>query len=45
MQLGGRDGSVLMDNCLYDLYSKCLISYDAAISRARDPDRFKPNRD
>jgi twitching motility protein PilT len=45
MQLGARDGSVLMDNCLYDLYSKCLITYDAAISRARSTDRFKPNAD
>jgi twitching motility protein PilT len=45
MQLGARDGSVLMDNCLYDLYSKCLITYDAAMSRARNTDRFKPNAD
>lgn len=42
---GARDGSVLMDNCLYDLYSKCHITYDAAISRARNTDRFKPNAD
>jgi hypothetical protein len=27
-----------MDNCLYDLYSKCLITYDTALSRARNPD-------
>jgi Tfp pilus assembly ATPase PilU len=31
---------VLMDNCLYDLYCKCLISYDTALSRARYPDRI-----
>jgi len=28
---------VLMDNCLHDLYCKCLISYDTAVSRARHP--------
>ena len=42
MQLGARDGTVLMDNCLYDLYTRCLISYDTAISRARNTERFKP---
>lgn len=42
MQLGARDGTVLMDNCLYDLYQRCLISYDTAISRARNTERFKP---
>jgi twitching motility protein PilT len=31
---------VLMDNCLHDLYAKCLITYDTAISRARHPDRI-----
>jgi len=29
---------VLMDNCLYDLYCKCAITYDTAISRAHHPD-------
>lgn len=42
MQLAARDGTVLMDNCLHDLYTKCLISYDTAISRARNTERFKP---
>jgi twitching motility protein PilT len=42
MQLGTRDGMVLMDNCLHDLYSKCQISYDTAVSRARNVERFKP---
>lgn len=41
MQLGTRDGMVLMDNCLHDLYAKCLISYDTAVSRARNLDRFQ----
>jgi twitching motility protein PilT len=40
IQTGARDGMVLMDACLYDLYSRCLISYDTALSHARNPDRF-----
>ncbi len=40
LQTGRRDGMVLMDNCLHDLYAKCLITYDTAISRARHPDRI-----
>jgi twitching motility protein PilT len=40
LQTGRKDGMVLMDNCLYDLYCKCLISYDTAVSRARHPDRI-----
>lgn len=40
MQTGGKEGMVLMDACLYDLYCRCLISYDTAISRARNPDRM-----
>jgi twitching motility protein PilT len=40
IQMGRKDGMVLMDNCLYDLYCKCLISYDTAVSRARNPDRI-----
>jgi twitching motility protein PilT len=38
LQMGRKDGMVLMDNCLYDLYCKCLITYDTAVSRARHPD-------
>jgi len=38
IQIGRKDGMTLMDNCLYDLYSKCLITYDTALSRARNPD-------
>jgi len=38
IQMGGRDGMMLMDACLYDLYSRCLITYDTAISRARNPE-------
>jgi twitching motility protein PilT len=40
LQTGRKDGMVLMDNCLYELYCKCLISYDTAVSRARHPDRI-----
>ena len=43
MQLSGKDGMVLMDDCLCDLYCKCAISYDTAVSRAYAPDRFKPS--
>jgi twitching motility protein PilT len=40
IQTGRKDGMVLMDNHLYDLYCKCLITYDTALSRARHPDRI-----
>jgi len=40
VQTGRKEGMTLMDNCLYDLYCKCLITYDTALSRARHPDRI-----
>jgi twitching motility protein PilT len=40
IQTGGKEGMILMDSCLYDLYSRCLITYDTALSRARHPDRI-----
>ena len=40
IQTGNKDGMILMDNCLYDLYCKCLITYDVAVSRARHPDQI-----
>jgi twitching motility protein PilT len=40
IQMGRKEGMNLMDNCLYDLYCKCLITYDTALSRARHPDRI-----
>ena len=40
IQTGGKEGMVLMDNCLYDLYCKCQISYDTALNRARHPERI-----
>ena len=40
MQTSGKEGMMLMDSCLYDLYCRCLISYDTALSRARSPERI-----
>jgi twitching motility protein PilT len=40
LQTGRKEGMVLMDNCLHDLYCKCLITYDTALSRERHPDRI-----
>ncbi|HEX7862841.1 MAG TPA: PilT/PilU family type 4a pilus ATPase [Verrucomicrobiae bacterium] len=40
IQTGGKDGMVLMDSCIYDLYCRAMISYDTAISRARNPERM-----
>ena len=40
IQTGRKEGMTLMDNCLYDLYCKCLITYDTAVSRAKHPDRI-----
>jgi twitching motility protein PilT len=45
IQTGAKEGMMLMDNCLYDLYCKCLISYDTAMSRARHPDRISRKRE
>jgi twitching motility protein PilT len=44
IQTGRKEGMALMDNCLYDLYCKCLITYDTAVSRARHPDRIMKQR-
>ena len=44
IQTGRKDGMVLMDNYLYDLYCKCAITYDTALSRARHPDRIAPKK-
>ena len=40
IQTGARDGMVLMDDSLYENYCRCQISYDTALSRARNPDRI-----
>ena len=45
LQTGGKEGMMLMDNCLYDLYCKCAISYDTAMSRARHPDRISRKKE
>ena len=44
IQMSRKEGMVLMDNCLYDLYCKCLITYDTAVSRARHADRMTPQK-
>jgi twitching motility protein PilT len=44
LQTGRKEGMMLMDNCLFDLYCKCLISYDTAVSRARNPERILRDR-
>jgi len=41
LQMGRKDGMVLMDNQLYDLYCKCAITYDTAVSHARQPERIQ----
>ncbi len=41
IQTGRKEGMVLMDNCLYDLYCKCAITYDTAMGRARHPERIE----
>jgi len=40
IQTGGKDGMVLMDTCIYDLYCHAMITYDTALSRARNPERM-----
>ena len=40
IQTGAKDGMQLMDTTLYDLYCRCQISYDTALSRAKHPERF-----
>lgn len=41
MQTSQRDGMILMDSSLQDLYSRAQITYDTAISKARHPERFQ----
>jgi len=40
IQTGRKEGMTLMDNCLYDLYCRALITYDTALSRARHPEHI-----
>jgi twitching motility protein PilT len=44
IQMGRKEGMVLMDNCLHDLYCKCLVTYDTAVSRAKHPERIALNK-
>lgn len=41
IETGRREGMISMDQCLDDLYQKALITYDSAVNRARNPDRFR----
>ncbi|MEI6715088.1 MAG: PilT/PilU family type 4a pilus ATPase [Verrucomicrobiota bacterium] len=41
MQVSGKDGMVLMDRYLHQLYSTCQITYDTALSRARNPEAIQ----
>lgn len=41
MQMGARDGMTLMDDSLHRLYARCEISYDTALTHAREPDKIK----
>lgn len=38
LQTGGKEGMMTMDASLTDLYRRCVISYDTALSRARHPE-------
>jgi twitching motility protein PilT len=40
IQTHSKEGMVLMDNCIAELYARCQISYDTAMSRARNPERI-----
>ena len=44
IQMARKEGMVLMDNCLHDLYLKCLVTYDVATSRAKHPENFARGR-
>ena len=41
---GRREGMISMDASLADLYQRAIITYDAAISRARDPRQISGER-
>ena len=40
IQTNSKDGMILKDNALFDLYCRCRISYDTALTRARNPERI-----
>ena len=45
VETGRKDGMNTLDQCLQDLYQRAVITYDAALSRARSPDRFARRAD
>ena len=40
LQMGNKEGMLLMDNCLHDFYRRGLISYDDAFIRWKHPEHF-----
>jgi twitching motility protein PilT len=45
LQMGRKEGMMLMDNCIYHLDCKCRISYDTAVSHARNPEKIQKTPD
>lgn len=41
IQTSKKEGMMLFDACLFERYQKCEITYDTAISHARDPEAFE----
>jgi twitching motility protein PilT len=41
METGRRAGMQTMDQCLRDLYERAEISYDTALTHARDPNSLR----
>ena len=44
LQMGKKEGMMLMDNCIHDLYVKCRVSYDTAVSYARNPEKIQKQK-
>jgi twitching motility protein PilT len=40
LETGRKEGMITMDTCLLNLYQKALITYDAAVSRARNVEQL-----
>lgn len=41
IETGRKEGMITMDRCLEELYQKALVTYDALVSRVRNPDSLK----
>jgi twitching motility protein PilT len=44
IQMSRKDGMVLMDNCLRELYARCLITYEVAAAHSRHPENLSARR-